>query len=57
MTQFDANLYERTGYKAAKEGWFVKWQQLSSSIKDKEDILLCEAGVMAYKQLKLQGSV
>lgn len=57
MTQFDANLYERTGYKAARKGWFVEWQQLSSSIKDEEDILLCEAGVIAYKQLKLQGSV
>jgi hypothetical protein len=57
MTEFDVNLYERIGYKAAKKGWFVEWQQLSSSIKDEEEILLCEAGVKAYKQLKLQGSV
>jgi hypothetical protein len=55
--EFDVNLYESTGYKAAKKGWFVEWQQLSSSIKEEEEILLCEAGVKAYKQLKLQGSV
>jgi hypothetical protein len=57
MIEFDVNLYERTGYKAAKNGWFSEWQQLSSSIKEEEEISLCEAGVKAYKQLKLQGSV
>jgi len=56
MVRFNANLYEEMGLKAAKKGFFKEWQQLSASIKEEEEILLCEAGYKAYKQLKLQGS-
>ena len=54
--EFDAKLYEEIGLKAHQKGFFKEWQQLSSSIKQVEELPLCEAGYRAYKQLKLQGS-
>ena len=57
MMGFDAELYEEIGHKAAQKGFFIEWQQLSASIKEVEELPLCEAGYRAYKQLKLQGSV
>lgn len=57
MGRFDADLYEEIGFKASNKGFFGQWQQLSASIKEVEDISLCEAGCKAYNQLKLQGSV
>jgi len=57
MVQFDTKLYEEIGYKAAKKGFFREWQSLTSSIKETEEISLCDAGYKAYKQLKVQGSV
>lgn len=56
MVNFDAKLYEEIGLKAAKKGFFSEWRQLSASIKEAEELPLCEAGYKAYKQLKLQGS-
>ena len=56
MIGFDSKLYEELGIKAANEGFFLEWRALSSSIKDAEELLLCEAGYKAYQQLKLQGS-
>jgi hypothetical protein len=56
MEQFNAKVVEEFGYKAYKKGFFKKWQQLSSSIKEAEDVLLCTAAEKAYNQLKLQGS-
>lgn len=56
MGMFDANTVEEFGHKAYYKGFFTEWQQLSSSIKESEDVLLCEAAEKAYKQLKLQGS-
>lgn len=56
MGMFNANIVEEFGYKAHHKGFFSEWQQLSSSIRESEDILLCEAAEKAYKQLKLQGS-
>lgn len=53
---FNANIVEEFGHKAHHKGFFSEWQQLSSSIRESEDILLCEAAEKAYKQLKLQGS-
>ena len=54
--EFDAKLYEEIGLKAHQKGFFKEWQQLSASIKQVEELPLCEAGYKAYKQLKLQGS-
>tara|TARA_B100001287_G_scaffold43746_1_gene32907 strand:- start:2710 stop:2889 length:180 start_codon:yes stop_codon:yes gene_type:complete len=56
MEQFDAKFYEETGLKAHKKGFFREWTKLSASIKESEEIPLCDAGYIAYKQLKLQGS-
>jgi len=56
MVNFDVKLYEELGWKASQRGFFNKWQQLSSSIKEVEEIPLCQAGYKAYKQLKMQGS-
>lgn len=56
MKHFDAKFYEETGLKAHKKGFFREWTKLSSSIKEAEDIPLCDAGFKAYNQLKLQGS-
>jgi hypothetical protein len=56
MKQFNAKVVEEFGHKAHRKGFFSKWQQLSSSIKESEEVLLCEASEKAYKQLKLQGS-
>jgi len=56
MGIFNANVVEELGWKAYQKGFFSEWQQLSSSIKEAEDILLCEAAERAYQQLKLQGS-
>jgi len=56
MIDFDAKLYEEIGLKAAKKGFFGEWQSLSSSIKEAEELPLCEAGYRAYQQLKVQGS-
>ena len=53
---FDSKLYEDTGLKASSRGFFTEWQALSMSIKETEEIPLCDAGCKAYKQLKLQGS-
>ncbi len=41
--------------------WFKSFKSflyliISSSIKDTEELLLCEAGYKAYQQLKTQGS-
>ena len=57
MVKFDTKLYEEIGYKAAKKGFFREWQSLTSSIKETEEISLCDAGYKAYEQLKVQGSV
>lgn len=57
MVNFDAKFYEETGLKAYKKGFFNEWRTLTSSIKEAEDLLLCEAGYKAYQQLKLEGSV
>jgi hypothetical protein len=57
MTEFDAKLYEEMGVKADVEGFFGEWKNLSSSIKETEELPLCEAGYKAYLQLKSQGSV
>lgn len=54
--EFDAKLYEEMGIKANSKGFFLEWQSLTASIKQSEEILLCEAGYKAYKHLKLQGS-
>ena len=54
--KFDSKLYEEMGIKASNEGFFLEWRSLSSSIKDIEELPLCEAGYKAYQQLKLQGS-
>ena len=56
MKYFDAKFYEETGLKAHKKGFFREWTKLSSSIKEAEDIPLCDAGLKAYNQLKIQGS-
>ena len=56
MVKFDTKLYEEIGYKAAKKGFFREWQSLTSSIKEEEELPLCEAGYRAYQQLKIQGS-
>jgi len=56
MVGFDIKLYEEMGLKAAEKGFFREWQDLSSSIKEAEELPLCEAGYKAYQQLKLQGS-
>lgn len=56
MIEFNAKLYEEIGCKADQKGFFLQWRQLSASIKETEDIPLCEAGYKAYQQLKLQGS-
>lgn len=53
---FDSKLYEDTGLKASSKGFFTEWRALSMSIKETEDIPLCDAGFKAYEQLKLQGS-
>lgn len=54
---FDAKLFEEIGLKASKRGFFDQWQSLTASIKETEEISLCDAGYKAYNQLKLQGSV
>jgi hypothetical protein len=54
MTKFDADLYEEIGFKASNGGFFNHWRQLSVSIKEVEEIPLCEAGFRAYEQLKVQ---
>lgn len=56
MIDFDVKLYEEMGLKAAKKGFFREWQSLTSSIKEAEELPLCEAGYRAYQQLKVQGS-
>ena len=56
MVKFDADLYEEIGFQASNEGFFDQWKQLSSSIREVDEIPLCEAGIRAYKQLKVQGS-
>jgi hypothetical protein len=56
IMKFDSKLYEEIGIKAANEGFFLEWRTLSSSIKNTEELPLCEAGFKAYQQLKLQGS-
>jgi hypothetical protein len=56
MKQFNAKVFEEFGYKAYRRGFFKKWQQLSSSIKENEDLPLDDAAIKAYKQLKLEGS-
>lgn len=56
MKHFDAKFYEETGLKAHKNGFFREWSKLTSSIKETKDISLCDAGFIAYQQLKTQGS-
>lgn len=53
---FDSKLFEEIGIKAFERGFFDQWQSLTSSIKETEDISLCDAGYKAYNQLKVQGS-
>jgi hypothetical protein len=54
--EFDAKLYEEIGYKAYNKGFFTEWRNLTSSIQEKNELPLCEAGYRAYQQLKVQGS-
>jgi len=56
MKEFNAKVVERYGFKAHRKGFFKQWQQLTSSIKEIEDIGFDDAAQKAYKQLKLQGS-
>jgi hypothetical protein len=56
MKQFSANVVEEFAYKAYHKGFFKEWQQMTSSIKEAEDLPLDEAAEKAYKHLKLQGS-
>lgn len=56
MKQFSANVVEEFAYKAYHKGFFREWQQMTSSIKEAEDLPLDEAAEKAYKHLKLQGS-
>jgi len=56
MKEFNAKVVEEYGFKASRKGFFKQWQQLTSSIKEMEDIGFDDAAERAYKQLKLQGS-
>ena len=56
MKQFNAKVVEEFAYKANKKGFFKEWQQMTSSIRESEDLPLDDAAEKAYKQLKLQGS-
>lgn len=56
MKQFNAKVVEEFAHKADRKGFFKKWQQMTSSIKEAEDLPLDEAAEKAYYQLKLQGS-
>ena len=56
MKEFNAKVVEKYGFKAYRKGFFKQWQQLTSSIKEMEDIGFDDAAERAYKQLKLQGS-
>ena len=56
MKQFNAKVVEEYGFKASRKGFFKQWQQLTSSIKEIEDIGFDDAAERAYKQLKPQGS-
>lgn len=56
MKEFNAKVVEKYGFKAHRKGFFKQWQQLTSSIKEMEDIGFDDAAERAYKQLKLQGS-
>lgn len=53
---FNGHIFEEYGYKAHKKGFFDEWRTLSASLKEQEEIPLCDAGIKAYRQLKLQGS-
>ena len=56
MEKFNAKVVEEYGFKASHKGFFKQWRQLTSSIKEAEDIGLDSAAEKAYQQLKLQGS-
>lgn len=54
--EFNAKIYENYGYKAHNKGFFDEWRALSSSLREEKDIPLCDASILAYNKLKLQGS-
>jgi hypothetical protein len=56
MRDFNANAVEEYGFKANQMGFFKRWQQMTSSISQNEELTLDEAAERAYIQLKLQGS-
>jgi hypothetical protein len=56
MKQFNAKVVEEFAHKANRKGFFKEWQQMTSSIKENEDLPLDDAAEEAYKRLKFQGS-
>ena len=56
MKDFNSKVFEEYGYKAHNKGFFYEWRELTSSMARDNDMPMCEASEMAYKQLKLQGS-
>lgn len=56
MKDFNSKVFEEYGYKAHNKGFFYEWRELTSSMARDNDMPMCEASEIAYKQLKLQGS-
>jgi hypothetical protein len=56
MRDYNAKIVEEFGFKASKKGFFVEWQEMTSSIHKKNNISYDKAAEIAYYKLKLLGS-
>jgi len=56
MRNYNAKSVEEFGFKASRRGFFVEWQEMTSSIHRKSDVSYDKAAEIAYYKLKLLGS-
>ena len=56
MRDYNAKSVEEFGFKANKKGFFVEWQEMTSSIHKTDNISYNKAAEIAYYKLKLLGS-
>jgi hypothetical protein len=56
MKDYNAKIVEEFGFKASKKGFFMEWQEMTSSVHKKNNISYDKAAELAYYKLKLLGS-
>lgn len=56
MKDYNAKIVEEFGFKASKKGFFMEWQEMTSSVYRKNNISYDKAAEIAYYKLKLEGS-